>query len=56
MATSPESEILAKFFADMGEKCGEKMAKFFAAFSSFNFQEKWAQEISRKIGDKFGWP
>ena len=30
MPKNPESEILAKFFDDMGDKCGEKMAKFFA--------------------------
>ena len=29
---SPESEILAKHFADMGEKRGENLAKFFADF------------------------
>ena len=45
MATSPESEILAKFFADMGEKCCEKMAKCFADFRP---------SISRKSGrEKF---
>ena len=43
MPKSPESEILAKFFADMGEKCGEKMAKFFADFRP---------SISRKSGRK----
>ena len=32
MPKSPESEILAKFFADMGEKCGENSANFFANF------------------------
>ena len=52
MPESPEREILAKFFADMGEKCGEKMAKFFAGFKSFNFQEKWAQENFRQHGQK----
>ena len=43
MPKSPESEILAKFFADMGEKCCEKMAKFFADFRP---------SISRKSGRK----
>ena len=43
MPKSPESEILAKFFADMGEKCGEKMAKCFADFRP---------SISRKSGRK----
>ena len=36
-AESPESEIPAKFFTDMGEKCGEKMAKFFADWGLFFF-------------------
>ena len=43
MRKSPESEILAKFFTDMGEKCGEKMAKIFADFRP---------SISRKSGRK----
>ena len=43
MPKSPESEILEKFFADMGEKCGEKMAKFFADFRP---------SISKKSGRK----
>ena len=43
MATSPESEILAKMFANTGEKCGEKMANFFADFRP---------SISRKSGRK----
>ena len=41
MPKSPESEILANFFADMGEKCGERMAKIFADFRP---------SISRKSG------
>ena len=43
MLKSPESEIQAKFFADMGEKCGEKMANFFADFRP---------SISKKSGRK----
>ena len=43
MPKSPESEIPAKFFANMGEKCGEKMAKNFADFRP---------SISRKSGRK----
>ena len=43
MPQSPESEILAIFFADNGEKCGEKMAKCFADFRP---------SISRKSGRK----
>ena len=43
MPKKPESEIPAKFFADMGEKCGEEMAKMFADFRP---------SISRKSGHK----
>ena len=43
MLKRPESEILANFFADMGEKCGEHLAKNFADFR---------QSISRKSGRK----
>ena len=43
MPQSPESEILAKSFADMGEKHGENSAKNFADFRP---------SISRKIGHK----
>ena len=43
MPKSPESKILAKFFADMDKKCGEKMVKFFADFRP---------SISRKSGHK----
>ena len=32
MGTSPESEIQAKVFGDIGEKCGENLAKHFADF------------------------
>ena len=40
---SPESEIAAKNFADMGEKRGENLAKFFA---------KFRPSISRRSGRK----
>ena len=43
MGENPESEILAKLFADIGEKCGDKMANFFADFRP---------SISRKSGRK----
>ena len=43
MLKKPESEILAKFVADMGEKCGEKMVKSFTDFRP---------AISRKRGRK----
>ena len=45
---SPESERMVKFFVDMSEKYVEKLAKISRRLSSFNFQEKWAQEISGK--------
>ena len=28
----PQSEVLAKFFEEIGEKCGEILAKFFVDF------------------------
>ena len=40
----PQSEVLANFFQEIGEKCGEILAKF----SSFNFQGKWPQKIHEK--------
>ena len=47
MPKSPESELLAKFFADMGEKCSEKMAIFVFQFpgkvGAKNFTKKWRQ-------------
>ena len=43
MPKSPESEILAKLFADMGEKCGEHLPKKFA---------DCRPSISREIGRK----
>ena len=32
MPAIPRSEVLAKFFEEIGEKCGEILAKFFADF------------------------
>ena len=32
MPAIPQSEVLAKFFEEIGEKCGEILAKFFADF------------------------
>ena len=52
MKEFPESEkIQANFFADAGEKFGGKFGEkiFLCPFSPFDFQEKWLQEISRKI-------
>ena len=39
-----------------GRKMRRKFGDIFRRFSSFNFQEKWAQEISKKIGGKFHEP
>ena len=47
---SPEGEILA-IHSPTWAKNAAKI--WFRRFSSFNFQEKWAQEISRKILNKF---
>ena len=57
MLKAPDSEILAKFFAEMGEKCGQKMKRNVSPHlrPSISRKEKRAQEISRRIGDKFGW-
>ena len=51
MPKSPESETLAKFFADMGEKCGEKMANFFTDFrpsiSRISGRKKFHEELAK---------
>ena len=47
-------EIFRRHGRKMWRKMWRKNGEIFRRFSSFNFQEKWAQEISRKIGDKFG--
>ena len=49
MKEFPESEIQTKNSADAGEKTQRKFGENFCRFSPFNFQEKWLQEISRKI-------
>ena len=49
MKEIPWSELQAKFFADTGEKRSEILAKNFADFRPFNFQDQWPQGISRKI-------
>ena len=49
MRTGPESDILANFFADVGEKMCRKCGESLRRFSSFNFQEKWPQEVSRNV-------
>ena len=49
MPKSSQSEILAKFFSDMGEKLANIWRKTSPRFSSCNFQQDWRQESSRKI-------
>ena len=49
-AEKPESEILAKFFADMGENCGEKMAKLFADFRPSISRKSGRKKFHEKLG------
>ena len=49
MAKSPESEIMAKFFADMGEKCGERMATFFADFRPSSSRKSGRKKLHEKL-------
>ena len=48
MKEIPESEIQAKCFADTGKKRSEILGKI-RRFLPCVFEEKWPQEISRKI-------
>ena len=48
MKEIPESEIQAKFLADMGENRSEVLVKISHIFA-LCFPEKWPQEISRKL-------
>ena len=43
-------------FRGHGRKTRRKFGKMVRRFSSFNFQEKWAQDISQKFLDKFQEP
>ena len=47
MPKSPESEILAKCFADMGEKCGEKNGESFRRIFILRFPRK-SSEVAKK--------
>ena len=51
MPAIPQSEVLAKFFEELGEKCGEILAKFFADFrpsiSRENGRKKFHSQIPR---------
>ena len=57
MPKSSQNKILANFFADTGENCGEHLAKKLRRFSAFGFQQDWPQETSRKfLGKSFHEP
>ena len=55
-AKKPRERNSGEMFRRHGQKRWRKNGENFRRFSAFYFQEKWAQELSRKIGDKFGWP
>ena len=44
----PQSEVLAKFFEEIGEKCGEILAKFFADFRPSISRENGRKKIHEK--------
>ena len=44
----PQSEILAKFFEEIGEKCGEILAKFFADFRPSISRENGRKKFHEK--------
>ena len=48
-AEKPQERNSGKFFADMGEKCGEKMAKFFADFRSSIFRKSGRKKFHEKL-------
>ena len=54
-AKAPRTKFWHKFRRH-GQKMQRKFGEIFRRFSSFNFQEKWARDISRKILDKFHEP
>ena len=45
---TPQSEVLAKFFEEIGEKCGELLAKFFADFRPSISRENGRKKIHEK--------
>ena len=53
MPVIPQSEVLANYLQEVGEKCGENLPKFFAGFHLSIFKGKWPQEISREVLDIF---
>ena len=46
-ARNPQSEVLAKFFEEIGEKCGEILAKFFADFRPSISREMAAKNFTK---------
>ena len=52
-AEKPRERNSGEILRRHGRKNAAKIWRIFSPISSFNFQEKWAQEISRKILDKF---
>ena len=44
----PQSEVLAKFFEEIGEKCGEILAKFFADFRPSISRENGRKKFHEK--------
>ena len=49
MPFCPESEILAKCFADLREKCGENSAKHFADFRSSIARRNGRKKFHKKF-------
>ena len=50
----PRERNSGENFCRHGRKMWRNFGKKLRRCSSFNFQEKWPREVSRKIGDKFG--
>ena len=48
MPAIPQSEVLAKFFEEIGEKCGEILAKFFADFRPSISRENGRKKFHEK--------
>ena len=44
----PHGEVLAKFLQEIGQKCGEILAKFFADFRPSSSRENGRKEIHEK--------
>ena len=48
MPAIPQSEVLAKFLQEIGEKCGENLAKFFADFRPSISRENGRKKFHEK--------